>query len=433
MRVARARWFSVAIATMAWSSVWSGGVLAQDTAIPFRPACEFVSADAVSAVLGVDVTPADSMPDAYCSYGHGAKQVAEVGLSTSPPFVLARLALPRATDVTVGGLPALSSPGGGSGGQFASAIVGLPDGGILEVRVEFRTAVADPQAAARALAEAILATGPVTAHASVSTAEPIVPAGSPCELVTLGELRRITGQPLTDARLDVNQIRCSYRTKDELAVVSLSIGAGDLGIVRSGNTRTLTVGDREAVFSPAIRILFVDLGGGQLLGVRMEAAGRGFMAKGLPALRVAIAETAMGRMTPGAITCSLIPTDVLLSASGLDLQPIAKAGPDSCWFVTPDEQTGLFLRIAARGDVAYVREGLSSSFPDLPTPTDLEVSGHPSSGTTGASGTVLGVDLDGSSGQDGKVLFAVLVSADPSVTDPLAVLESVAAQVLDRM
>ena len=73
MRVARSRWFSVVIATMVWSNVWSGGVLAQDTAIPFRPACELVTTDAVSAVLGVDVTPADAMPDAWCSYLHGAE------------------------------------------------------------------------------------------------------------------------------------------------------------------------------------------------------------------------------------------------------------------------------------------------------------------------------------------------------------------------
>ena len=76
---------------------------------------------------------------------------------------------------------------------------------------------------------------------------------------------------------------------------------------------------------------------------------------------------------------------------------------------------------------------MSSSFPDLPAPTDLEVSGHPASATTGASGTVLGVDLDGLSGQDGKVLVIALLGAHPSVTDPLAVLESVAAQVLGGM
>ncbi len=39
--------------------VWSGGVLAQDTATPFRPACDLLTTDAVSAVLGVDVTPED--------------------------------------------------------------------------------------------------------------------------------------------------------------------------------------------------------------------------------------------------------------------------------------------------------------------------------------------------------------------------------------
>ena len=67
------------------------------------------------------------------------------------------------------------------------------------------------------------------------------------------------------------------------------------------------------------------------------------------------------------------------------------------------------------------------------TPTDLEVSGHPASGTTGVSGTMLRVHLDGLRGQDGTVLFAVLVGAHPSITHPMAVLESVAAQILGGM
>ena len=39
----------------------------------------------------------------------------------------------------------------------------------------------------------------------------------------------------------------------------------------------------------------------------------------LPAVRSAIAEAALGRMTPGPITCSLVPTDAVLAATGLDL------------------------------------------------------------------------------------------------------------------
>ena len=159
-----------------------------------------------------------------------------------------------------------------------------------QVEVETEAGVADPETAARALAEAILATGPVTAHASTtSTAEPIGLAGSPCELITLDELRQITGQRFADAKLDANQISCRYRTKDRKAVVSLSIGAADLGILRSKDTRNLKVSDREAVFSPVSTLLLVDLGGGQSLGVKMQAAGKGVKAK-------AIAETAIGRM-----------------------------------------------------------------------------------------------------------------------------------------
>lgn len=87
--------------------------------------------------------------------------------------------------------------------------------------------------------------------------------------------------------------------------MGLGVGAADLGILRSEKTRTLTVGGREAVFVPATKLLAVDLGGGQLLGVRIEATGKGVRAKDLPALRVAIAQTAISRMTLGAITLHL--------------------------------------------------------------------------------------------------------------------------------
>jgi hypothetical protein len=435
MRVTRSRWYSVVIATMVWPVVWSGEVLAQDNAVPFRPACELVTRDAVSAVLGVDVTPADAMPDAWCSYMHGDQQVAVVGLSPGPPLVLRRIGSSGAVDVTVGGLPALSSPGPTEVPTVpARLIVGLPDGGTLTVEVENETWVADPATAARALAEAILATGPLTAHAStMSTAEPIGFSGSQCELVTLDELRQITGQTFADAGLDVNEVRCRYRTKDRKAMVSVGIGAADLGLLRSTKTRDLTVSDRQAVFVPATKLLAVDLGAGQLLVVRIQATGRGIKAKELPALSKAIAEAAMGRMTAGAITCAVIPTDEVESATGLDLQPIAKDGPDWCWFVTPDERSGLVLSISPQRDLATAWEVMSPSFPDLPTPTDLEVSGHPAFGASAATGTVLAVDLDGSSGQDGKVLVISLLGAHPSVTDLLAMLESVAAQVLVGM
>lgn len=431
MRIGRSRWFSLVIATMVWSSVWPGWALAQDTAIPFRPACDLVTTDAVSTVLGADVTLGDAIADASCSYLDGDQEVAAVGLSPSPPFVFGRLVLPGATETTVGGLPALSSTRGTLSTAAGVVIVGLQDGGTLEVRVDRESGATSPLAAARALAEAILASGPVTARASVSTAEPIGYPGSPCELITRAELKRLTGLPFADGKLDVNHSRCRYRTKDEQTEVSLGIWAADLGIVRRETTSTLTVGDREAVFVPATELLAVDLGGGQLLSVRIPAAGTGLKSKDLPALRVAIAETAMGRMAPGGITCPLIPADALLGASGLDFRPIPKNYPNWCWFVTADEQTGLLLRIVAKRDVAYVRAGLRSAFPDLPTPTDLEVSGHPASGTTGPSGTMLHVNLDGSSGQDGTALFAVLVGAHPSAPDPLALLESIAAEVLD--
>ena len=46
----------------------------------------------------------------------------------------------------------------------------------------------------------------------------------------------ITGLRFADAELDVNQTRCRYSTRDGKAEVSVSVGAADLGIVRSKET-----------------------------------------------------------------------------------------------------------------------------------------------------------------------------------------------------
>ena len=81
--------------------------------------------------------------------------------------------------------------------------------------------------------------------------------------------------------------------------------------------------------------------------------------------------------------------------------------------------------------MAYVRENLTSSLPDLPSLTDLEVAGHQAAGATGASGTLLSVPLEKVRGEGRGVLFAVLVGANPTATEPLALLGSIAAEVLD--
>lgn len=419
------------IATVAWCIPGPGAALAQEPPIPFRPACELLTPDAVSAVLGVTVSPDATMPDAVCSYLDGTQEVASIRLGASPPLVLTRFTgLRAATDTTVGGVPALSTVSGGTGSSAVVAF-GSQDRGTVEVQVERAPGADSPLAAARSLAEAIVATGPVTAHATPPTAEPLVLSGSPCRLTTRVELTRLIGRPFADGELDVNQSGCWYRSKDRTAAVSIGIGVGDLGSIRFTDSMALVVGGRAAIDVPMLEFLTVDLGGGQRLGVRIAATDEGIRAEDVPALRVAIAEAALARMAPGAITCPLIATDALLGAGGLDLQPLATVGPDWCWFVTPDDRTGLFLRVVAKRDVAYVRGNLRSAFPDLPPPTDLEVSGRQAAGTTGASGTMLSVRLDKVPGQGRGVLFALLVGADPTATDPLALLASVADVVLD--
>ncbi len=438
MRATSSRWLPVAFATLVWPIAAPGGVLAQDAPIPFRAACDLMPAENASTILGVPVTTDPSEPDAVCSYLHGDQQVAQIVLSPDTPFLMARLGLTGATAVTLGGLPAMSSPGDAETGS-AQVVVGLSDGGILEIEVDDDPGVSDPEATARTLADAVLATGPVTAHAdSATNVEAIAPTGSPCDLVTLGELKQITGQPFSITRSSRAKSTCLFSAARGGVMVYLLIEPADLNMVRSKRTRSLTVADHPAIYSPADHLMAVDLGGGKLLGVEVSFLGKGAKLKNLTRTMQAIAETAMGRMAPvdagQAVTCPMIGTDALVAASGIDLQPISGAGPDTCWFLTSDQRTALVLDITMHPDLATAWADAHDMFPDLPDPTDLVVAGHPASGATGASGTVIGVDLDGLTGQDGKVLAVVLLGTVPAtMADPLAALESVASQVVSGM
>ncbi len=280
-----------------------GAALAQSSDIPFRPACQLADDAAASAALGVDVIGDDSLSNLSCSYLAGDATVAIAALTPGMPLDMARLAFPAATDLTIAGTPAIANPGDDAG-TLPTVVVALPDGGILAVSVMPDAGLADPLASATALAEALLAAGPATATLPEEPTGPAIEfAGDPCTIVSLEEVGGIVGGTFTSAEPDGSG-GCTYQTDmtTEMTVVGLTFTDGTLAALRSGSTSDLTVADRSAVFWPALGTLFVDAGSGRLFSVMLLAmapAEEGGLER-IEEQAAAIAELAVGRMTPAA-------------------------------------------------------------------------------------------------------------------------------------
>jgi hypothetical protein len=277
---------------------------AQSDTVAFRPACQLADDAAASAALGLDVVGDDSLSNLYCSFMAGDTTVAVAALTPEMSLDLARFAFPEAEDVSIAGLAALASPGDVESGTPPTVLVGLEDGGALMINVMPEAGVTDPLAAATALAEALLAAGPVTATLPEEVTGPAIEfVGDPCAMVSLDELGDIRGATFTTAEPDGSG-GCTYQTDlaEEISLVGLAFTDGTLGALRSGSTTDLTVADRAAVFWPDLGTVFVDAGGGRLFSVMLLAmtAADDVGPEQIQSQATAIAELAIGRMTPAA-------------------------------------------------------------------------------------------------------------------------------------
>jgi hypothetical protein len=280
-------------------------VAAQSESPTFRPACQLAADAAASAALGVDVVGDDSISNLFCTYmADGGATVAIVTLTADLPLDLVKLALPGVTEVTIAGSAALTSPGDEAGSMPPAVLVGLADGGVLMINVMPDVGVTDPLAGATALAEALLAGGPVTATLPEEVSGPAIEAtGDPCELATLDELGDIVGATFTTAEPD-GAGGCMYQTDmtESMVLVGLTFSDGTLAPLRSGSTTDLTVGDRSAIWWPDLSSLLIDVGGGRILSVSVMSLSAPVDEETNQARdqAVAIAELAVGRMTPTA-------------------------------------------------------------------------------------------------------------------------------------
>jgi hypothetical protein len=423
--------------------------MAQAEAATFRPACDLATDAAVSSALGVDVVGDDSVSYLYCAYQGGDTTVAYVTLSPDLSLPLMRLAFPDVTDTTVAGRAALFTPGDGSGTP-PTVTVGLDDG-VLMIQIMEDAGVADPAAAAVALGEALLATGPVTARQPEEASGPAIAfSGDPCQMVSPAELKGILGKKFITADVDEAGTGCTYQTdmNKEPIFVSLSVTEGNLGSLRSGQSVDLTVADRNALFWPDMSGLFVDVGGGRMFQVvLMGPSPRG----GAGATRVqeqaaAIGQLAVSRMTPatqgsgdgtGSVDmppgadCPLLSLQAIQDTTGLTFQSMPGGTAEGCVFVSDDQTASLFLGVQDAASLDDAWKEAEQSF-DLPAPVTLDVAGHAAYGGSGSKGAAVAVDLAGLADMDGKIL-GVLLTGLPTTADQVEVARQLAAQVVAGM
>ena len=275
---------------------------AQDTPISFRPACELLTVDAVSAVLGVEVTPADGMPDAFCSYLVGTQEVASIRLQFQPSVrARSRWAPPGATDTTVGGVPALTSVRGGWG-SAAVVIVGSQDGGTVEVQVDRESGADSPLAAVASPRRGDPGDGSRDgAHLRLDRGAHRVRWLRRASSITRAELKRLTGRTFTEGRgrREPEPVRVPYPGPEDGGGPGHRGGRSRQTALQRddqrprGRLRARRSSPAHATSSWSIWV--ADSCSASLI----RTTGKGVTAQDLPALRVAIAEAAIRSDDPG--------------------------------------------------------------------------------------------------------------------------------------
>ena len=444
--VARMRRSTVAAVIIAGSLAMAGTTVVQgQDASPggspgpggFRPACDLITADAVTAIVGATVTADDSSPALYCSWKQGDTSLVDASLTTSYTLPMLVLGLPDAQDATIGGRAALVSAGSGTS-SLATAAVALDDGGVLTVEVGKGAPATDPTAAATAIAEAMLAGGPVTAVVPSTPGLPSLDyAGSLCDLMSVADLKdamSISFKKLTDSAAG-----CIYQGGSLKQVYEATIGiiAGGFGYLPAKGSTDVNVAGRAAKWLAKSESLFVDIGG-RLLDITLGTSPqpKGAAAAKLQASAQALAETALGRMTPQAAgpsaspdlgICALLGLDALSQATGVTFARQDLLSPTNCAYTSADQRSGVLLLVSPAPSLDAAWKGARSSFPLPAKPTKATVGGQPAyTGQLNPTSAAVAVDLAGTPDGDGKVLGVLTIDMTPASGDLVALTSQIA-------
>ena len=387
--------------------------------------------------MGETVTADDSSPALYCSWRKGGTGVADASLTTSYTLPMVVLAMPDAQPSTIAGRPALVSGASGTS-SLATAAVALDDGGVLTVEVDKGSPAPDPTAAATAIAEAMLAGGSVTA---VVPSAPGLPAltydGSLCDLVSSADLKDAMG--ISFKKLHDSTAGCIYEggSLKQVYEATISTLAGGFGYLPTKGTVDVSVGDRPAKWIAKNGALFVDIGG-RLLDITLGTSPqpKGAAAAKLQASAQALAETALGRMTPQAAgpsaspdlgICALLGLDALSQATGVSFTRQDLLSPENCAYTSADQRSGVLLLVSPAPSLDAAWKGARSSFPLPAKPTKATVGGQPAyTGQLNPTSAAVAVDLAGTPDGNGKVLGVLTIGMTPASGDLVALTSQIA-------
>jgi hypothetical protein len=394
---------------------------------PFRAACDLLSDQAVSDALGFDVTSSRTGSQGLCFYSGDAGGPVNIWLN--PDATLSMFSSQDGVEpVTVGGLEGLSWP------SQSRLILALPEGGLLDLTVY---GSADVQATATALAEAILASGPVTAiPADKGPAESLYLDGPMCDLLSPDEVNAITGGSygLLDGPAVAGDQTCTYQADSEFVVFGLGDDYGRSVDTGTYGSEDVQVDGRPATWAPDTETLTVDAGDGIILTVAFSAFEP--EPKGRRDEAVGIAEAVIPQLstdapaTPTTAECAAS-LDELSRISGLEIVNPLPFGP-LCYYSTSSTsaQEGVLIGILPGEDPAAALEAASFSSEIAPTATDVD--GHAALAVDAPEGASLAVDLDGLPGGDGQVLV-VATGGLPEGTDAMAVATELVRYVISMM
>jgi hypothetical protein len=335
--------------------------------------------------------------------------------------------------ITVGGAEAVGSPFG----QQDRIVVALAEGGLLDISVRPTGSAADDlQALATSLAEAILATGPVTAiPTDRGDVEALFVVTNLCDAITVGQVNEITGGSYGPPDAS-EQERCFFAATDGVGGVTIGLFPDDEAVNAGTYTsEELEVAGRPASWDPRLGTLDVDAGTGRRLHVNAIT-----FEEVDPALRdqlVAIAEAIIPNLTtaapptpPPGPGCDASLED-LSRITGLEIASAMPFDP-VCFYVAAggDSSSGVLVGILAGDDPAGALE--ASDFSSTVEPTPTEVDGRPALAADSPEGSLVAVDLDGLPGGDGQVLF-VAVGGLPAGSDQMAIAIEVVRFLISQM
>jgi hypothetical protein len=382
---------------------------------PFRGACDLVDDQAVSDALGSAVTSQRTGTRAQCSYTGSEGGYATIWLDSDADMSMFA-AQEGVEPVTVADLDGLWWP------SQNRLILTLPEGGLLDLSMAgLEVASMDPVSA---LAEAILATGPLTAvPPDKRQTEGLYLAGAMCDVFTPDEVNAITGGtygPL-DFPPEADDPNCTYEDPSGFVIAVLSNDFGKTVDTGTYTSEDLTVADRPAIWEPDREFLTLDAGDARTLAVGFSSNEPDPVAHRDQA--IALAEAIIPKLgteappEPETAECTAS-LEELSRITGVEITSATPFGPVCFYMSSSGTQQGALIGILPGDDPAAALEAADFSSSVEPTSTDFD--GHAALQVDAPEGASLAVDLDGLPGGDGQVLI-VAVGGLPAGSDQMAV------------